>query len=123
MYQPQTPQSTRRQLTEDQKEKAKQGLWAIVYTVGVMPLDAFMVWLLWGFFVTPLGLPALSYWWAFGIDIFVSYMQSTSGASMGMVLINAHFKVPLDARMIVKQHLGVVVMTLVLAIAMRLLMR
>ena len=113
------------QLMEQQEraEKVRQAYWALAYTIGVMPLDAFMIWLLWGFFVVPFGVVAINYWWALGIDIFVSYMFSTSGVAMGMLLLNAHFNVPLDARQVVKNHLGVVGMTLVLAIAARLLMQ
>lgn len=38
------------------------------------PLDAWAVWLFWGWFAVPLGAPAITFWQAMGLDLFVSLL-------------------------------------------------
>lgn len=40
--------------------------------VGRMFLDAWAVWLFWGWFIVPLGVRTINYWQALGIDLTVS---------------------------------------------------
>lgn len=49
---------------------------ALVYGVGVTFLYAFVLWQLWGWFVEPLGLPAISYAHAVGLSMFGQWLAT-----------------------------------------------
>jgi len=38
--------------------------------------DAWVLLMLWGWFIVPLGAPRINFWHAYGIDVFVSYFLS-----------------------------------------------
>lgn len=88
------------------KVEAK-GCWAFVYTLIIPWLDAFVVWLLWSFFVVPLHVVAISYWEAMGLSLFASYMLMTAST-------DEPEKNPMKAFL---RHLGIAVVVLVMSLA------
>lgn len=99
-------------LTEE--ERQSRARWTLVYVFGIPPLDAFAVWLLWAFFMVPLGIREISYWHALGLSVFVSYMLQTAFAGV--------YETP-DPRKATTAHVALAIGTLILAILARLLMQ
>lgn len=56
-------------------EKAAAAFINLILAVGLTLLNGFVWWMLWRWFVVPLGAPSIAYWHAFGLSLFTAWMR------------------------------------------------
>lgn len=60
-------------MNDETENKSTSKLWDLLLSLALLPFEGWVIKLMWGWFIVPLGVMSITIWHAIGIDAIVSY--------------------------------------------------